>query len=261
MKFESLQMLIEQFSIIDNKLVVDYSKPDGGINLKLGKNTKKDNNIPFATKAKQYQGATIYSAYEIDNKKIDRDVKDSILKSIKGGSNVSFSLKDYKHLLTRSALYLNKTLKKLNIDTVVFPESSSPLASDFADALAKYIPNVVTLPNAITKSKVDKVGFDLGNIDPDSEKGKQMTELLNTHLAKSTASGQFKMKDVGPQFRHFFKNFMQLDGGVLKDIEGKNVLLVDDVLTSGSTLSDSITQLLAHGAENVYGATLFRIKK
>lgn len=41
----------------------------------------------------------------------------------------------------------------------------------------------------------------------------------------------------------------------LGDIEGKNILIVDDILTSGATLNEAAKTLLIFGAEKVYAAT------
>ena len=38
------------------------------------------------------------------------------------------------------------------------------------------------------------------------------------------------------------------------DVKGKKVLLIDDVLTSGSTMSECASELMAYGAAAVYGA-------
>ena len=43
-------------------------------------------------------------------------------------------------------------------------------------------------------------------------------------------------------------------------VEGRRVLLIDDVVTTGSTLSECARTLLAAGALNVVGATLARAR-
>jgi len=42
------------------------------------------------------------------------------------------------------------------------------------------------------------------------------------------------------------------------DIRGKRILLIDDIVTTGATLSECARVLLLHGAESVCGATLAR---
>lgn len=45
-----------------------------------------------------------------------------------------------------------------------------------------------------------------------------------------------------------------------KSVKGKTILLVDDVLTTGATISECAKMLLLAGAKNVYGVTLAKTK-
>lgn len=57
--------------------------------------------------------------------------------------------------------------------------------------------------------------------------------LKNIHERQENVSGAFKIKRK-------------------KNIKGKNILLVDDVITTGATINECARQLLENGAKNIY---------
>lgn len=63
---------------------------------------------------------------------------------------------------------------------------------------------------------------------------------------------------VGLGYTQRFNNVIQVFQANGKNLSGKSVLVVDDIITSGATLNACSTALLAVGAREVYGLTLAR---
>ncbi len=69
-----------------------------------------------------------------------------------------------------------------------------------------------------------------------------------------------KIKDVTPQFELSRKERLQNVRGAFQAsaLTGKNVLLIDDIYTTGATVREASKALKAAGAKNIYALTLAR---
>jgi ComF family protein len=98
------------------------------------------------------------------------------------------------------------------------------------------------------------------------ERGFNQSLLVARHLSR--ASGMplekgvlYKMKDTLPQVGLTRSARLQnLRGafGTRENLKGKTVLLVDDVITTGATITECTKTLLKDGAGEVYAASLAR---
>ena len=73
----------------------------------------------------------------------------------------------------------------------------------------------------------------------------------------------FKIRETAPQarlngderYRNVHESMMVFDGSIL---EGKTVLIIDDVMTTGATMNECARAIMKGGAEKVYGLVLAR---
>lgn len=109
----------------------------------------------------------------------------------------------------------------------------------------------IIIPVPIYKTRLKKRGYNQSEL---LLKNFIETNKVNTHLVE-------KVKDTGSQTEKNFKErtsnlenaFEILDKTIVK---GKNILIVDDILTTGSTINEISKILLKSGAKNCYGLTL-----
>lgn len=101
------------------------------------------------------------------------------------------------------------------------------------------------------------------NEEKEEERGFNQSELLaqklNKLLGVPTASVLIRTKNTSRQSDLSRKERLANIKGVFKTIEsvqGRKILLVDDILTTGATVSECTRELLLAGAEKVYVLTL-----
>lgn len=117
------------------------------------------------------------------------------------------------------------------------------------------------------KSKFDDVNFDIVTNVPMFKKDEKERAFNHSKtLAKSVA------KMIGVEYKNTLKQTIKRKSqhkllaqerienvkgiySAIEDVEGKNILLVDDIKTSGSTLNECTHELLLAGAESVWCVT------
>lgn len=119
----------------------------------------------------------------------------------------------------------------------------------FYGVLQKY-PEIVIVPIPLHPSKLKSRGYNQSEI---------LATLLGKQLELSVESLLARSKKTTPQFGlkrdERFKN-MEEAFEVIKEVKNKTILLVDDVLTTGATLSAAARVLKKSGAKKVFGVTL-----
>jgi len=97
------------------------------------------------------------------------------------------------------------------------------------------------------------------------QRGYNQTELLAKEISghysiNVDSSSLKKVKDITPQFELSREKRMSNVKGAFSSspLPGKNVLLIDDIYTTGATVREASRALKAAGAKNVYVLTLAR---
>jgi len=241
-----LKILSEGISIQNDELVFDYKNKDG-LSSSFGKGKKF---TPYEKKA-SISGNTIYSVYNV------KDLKGApTIKAIKSGvANSS----DYRHFIKRTAIFISsKILKKSKPDIVITPASTSFILNDLIEELKSIMPHVKFL-----KEKFSKV-LDPKKITIDLDHPKitdKIIDVLESILKRAKRDGYFQLKKVLPQNRKFLKNYFNLiDDYKYEKIKGKNIVLLDDVVSSGSTFEEMIRIIEQYGPNTINGVTIFKTK-
>jgi hypothetical protein len=200
----------------------------------------------------------LYAVYR-KNKTENSTEYDEVLKSIKGQSQkLKIDADSYDKFLKRTALYISRMVIDEKIDTIILMESSSKLLVDISIRLNKYLPKyyeMFTYDKGIFKNPnledifIDQKSFDLSD---------STVKELKKQIEKSKESGYFSIKKFKPQFRRSITNWLKMKDQLLSKIVDKNVLILDDVVTTGSTIIEASKLLEEAGASKVVGIALIK---
>lgn len=131
------------------------------------------------------------------------------------------------------------------------------LASFFADYMADAVKNMgwnieVIVPVPLHRIRLDERGYNQSEL-----LARELSYRLNIFMSKALR----RVKNTTTQTALHREERMENVKGAFKvtykdTIEGKNVLLVDDVLTTGATLDECAKALKENGAKEVYVVTI-----
>ena len=164
--------------------------------------------------------------------------------------------------LNKAVMGFNKNFNGVSFDTIVTPESSSVALSELANQLKSKLGSTNIFPGAFVKSATMDIKFDEQKVAGLPEKSrKQFMGIYN----KMLQSGKpFKIKEIYPPYRKFFKDFIifnkDSDRKLYNAVEGKNVVLIDDYKTTGTTLKVMLDHLVEAGANMVIIFVLLKIE-
>lgn len=252
------EMMLESIGIVDGQLVFDYTKLAADtteISSKFGKKDKGEKFVPYQTTTETIIKHKVFSVYSAQGEN-----KTELLKAIKRHktSNVKLDNEDYAQFINRTSMYIDyKFLRKYKIETIIAPHSSSMLIEDILHNVAKRNSKIQFITKSFEKSPPKEIIIDRENpkISPD------IIKYLESRIKKAEAAGYFEMKEIKrTQLRKFISNFMKLtpDISLRNNLDGKNVILFDDIVVSGNTTAEMIRNLEMYSPESVMALTLFK---
>ena len=246
-KIKNFGEFINEGFIKNNKSLNFNADSKDFLNTKLGKKDFKFRE----TSLHNYKVYSIYQKTIIDDE--DDITSNDVLNALKNQSDYKISNEDINILLNRAAILSYKNLEKENIDTFAIIESSSQFSKTFLNYILKRYSNK---PNVISISKNDN--FDEIYIDKNTLSEKTV-KSFETKLQKLKEQSKFKIKVFNPpSFRKFVKNWMKIKDSYKKFIENKNICIIDDFITSGSTMEASIAEINKFNPKNIIGLTLLK---
>ena len=214
------------------------------------------------------RGDPVYYAFSY----ISSDESTKLLSSLKGKGPYSMDdLKRHK-FLEETAAYIAQHLKALKPDVITAPRSSSNLLHEFADLLSRKLGIEEVHLNAYRKSDhklpedreealeyIKKHFIDHAYIEAkwagDPKEAEERTAKSVYSSAKRN-DGVVTAKGLDKATAKFVKGIFDVDE--LEDtLDGKNVLVVDDVLSSGTSMSNLFQVAKDLGAAKVFGAVIF----
>jgi hypothetical protein len=205
----------------------------------------------------------------VKNFNVDNDIKIKVLslfgrntnttpvliKAIKGQSKkIKMDTEAEDKMVNRMAIYLSRLLREEGeIDCIVSIHSSSKLLKKVLDkTMEKFGANIPVYFDAIYKNPIiDEVYVD--NLKISSGKDRYLKGIIH----KWEANNYIEIKDIeNAGYRKYIHNWLVMKKDVAKKIEGKKIIIVDDILTSGSTVIEAARQCYDNGAVNVVAYTL-----
>jgi hypothetical protein len=226
--FEGLRQEGENFKF-------DFSDGDTDsiMNLKFSSRKRKKTNI-------RNTECENYYAYTIDN--IEGK---EFLKSIKY-IDQRISANDANLMVNKAVIGFDDEFDLTTYDTIVYPKSSSKILKVLAEQLFKKAGNAKLIPDSFVKLERSQIKFDDEKIETLPEKTKKEVKAVIKRI--QTGEGDFHLRTIFSRYRQFIKDFMifnsERDRENYNAIENKNIILVDDFRTSGTTLKEMKKQLL-----------------
>jgi len=251
-----MKLLIEgiKFNQTTNEFDFNWKQdtPEDLVNLKLQGYNK------FTSIKK---GFNLYYSYKF-NKNIDKNLRGLLRDSIKYIDNKFVKTEDINLMLSKSINNFNQIESLSTFDVIVFPKSSSSILEYLKQKLsAKAGSNTLIASDLFIKNTIDNIKYDQNKLNKLSDENKEkVLKILNRVFSKEN----FKLKSIPPQYRKFIDNFLSFNSDTEKRIfnaviEGK-ILLVDDILTEGTTFSNMAKLLENLGANSITGFILLTSK-
>lgn len=156
---------------------------------------------------------------------------------------------DYRNKRVRELLHL---LKYKGIKAAATPIGKE-LASYFLRSMelgGTPLSNFVTIPIPLHPRKLRRRGFNQSLLLTRALNLAELPILEGTLFRIKATSSQTTFKDSRKRMENIFGSFMVTDP---EPVRGKNILLVDDVLTSGATMREAARVLKNAGAKKIIG--------
>jgi hypothetical protein len=243
------KFISEAIGIKDGKLYFDYNNfvPD---NEQISSKFGKGKFVPYTKKITTTTGHVIYSVYYAKGIK-----KVEILKALKRKSNVSLDETEYKQFIKRTVNFIDyKIVRAKGIKYILFPHSSSNILVDVANILSKKNPKLKIL-SAFSKLPVQNIQVNIA----DKRVTPKIEALLQREIDKAKDSGYFEMKKIPVMYRKFLFDVIGITPDIsLESIEGSNVAILDDIVSSGNSMLDMFFNTELYSPNKVIGITLFK---
>jgi hypothetical protein len=220
------------------KLIIDLTK-DTDVDLVKTKLQK------FNTKLATRSGFGAYIAYKIEPTasnipSFDKILKDTLLHSDGG-----------VEMIKKSVLSFDRLVPINTFDVILYPKSSSNINKVIAKFIeSKSSSNTLNIPDSVIKNSLNNITVDMNKLSGASDAVKRRVSQLLTH-----PSGKFELKKVPMAMRNMFSNFLKFETDrereLFNKLNGGNVLIIDDVYTRGTTITELAKMAFAKGAKEV----------
>lgn len=216
--------------------------------------------IPYKTRFKGSE--TIWSVLNY----ISSDQSTKILQSLKGNGPYTVSEKQIDQLLTGAIQSCHHLFAAIKPEVIIYPKSSSDLLKKFINKIKTTYPNIEVLDEAFVKKLLisgDEEAL-INTSHPDwvkfSEKNPKAVDELKKSLSRQIDDGHLELKKLYKPYVKFIKNFVELEDAykTVERVINRNVVVVDDILSTGATMLEMFRQLREFEPSNLCGLTLFK---
>lgn len=212
-------------------------------------------------------GKCFYYGYEFAEQ-VDSAVRSAFIRQVKFSDDLQND-SDLTHFIKKAVDNLNRKINLYNYDLVVMPESSSKVNQymlryiyRFAQPTLRKMELVKALPANIS---FDMDAFEQQYLEDVLENGRpRYTQLQKDEVKQSiskmldlihqkdyfTIAKDVKKSRFRPYMMQFLKFANEADEALCATIRQQNVLIIDDVTTSGSTLNEILRTLRILNEDN-----------
>lgn len=198
---------------------------------------------------------------------VSSETSTEILKSMKGIGHHKVNENQFAALMSQVKASASVLVKRIKPDVIIYPKSKSDLLRKFVDEIHSAYPTAEVLSDAFIKRALDAEDVEpLINTKHHlwkkfSDENPKAVKDLKRSLKSQIKNGELELKKFYKPYLKFIKNFIELKDAytVLEKVMNNNVLVVDDILSSGSTMNEMIRQLEEFEPSKITGLTLFKL--
>jgi ComF family protein len=163
-----------------------------------------------------------------------------------------FSLSEYSNPSVKELIHQFKFNGVREIGETFGAELAEKLSRSGAD----FEENFIIIPIPLHKKSMRRRGFNQSEILARTISEKLSVPLLTGVLVKTkTTPHQTETKNRHERLENLVGAFEITDK---EEVSGKNIILVDDIITTGATLTECAKVLKRSGAKNIYGVAIAR---
>jgi len=176
-------------------------------------------------------------------------------------ANWIFSLFDYRHIPIKKSIWLLKYKNKQKLANIFAEIMYGKIIEELAElSIINNFYKPILIPIPLSKERYKERGYNQAEliceelIKIDKNNNSNNFKLENKILLKiKETEHQAKIKDRGKRLKNLVNSFGVINGELIK---GKNIILVDDVLTTGATLNEAKKILKQFGAKKIIAFTV-----
>ncbi len=239
--------------IVDRILLEGVTKNEDGFSFNFNEDNPNDIlNLKFRAARNQTKKVgectyTYYYAYQLSKSENSGE----LMKAIKS-LDQSISSQDLDLFVNKAVMGFNSKMGNA-FDTIITPKSSSIVLDKLANQLQSKMGNAELFSNAFVKSANTDITFDMEKVNKLPEKSKE--QFMKMYSKVIASNSPFKMKEIFSPYRKFFTNFIKFnsenDRRLYNAVNGKNVVIIDDYRTTGTTVTEMLRQVINAGATNI----------
>lgn len=250
---KQVQDILEALYIDPESDELDFNyKGKDGLSVTMGKG-KGVQFEPYISNSKDFGGSKVVTLYSTSHiKGEDREkIVTPILKALKGQSATGVNKDEFRKWLMRAAFVMGKYIRdQVKPDAILAVKSSSRLNNMFMEELAKQLPRVAIIPDAIGKADIDSI-----KISPKADE--KQRKALERELKKAKEAGSLSFKKIHVSLRPLLTGVMKLEN-IADNIEGKTIVVLDDIMTTRATQIHAIDVIRQYNPQEIVGVTLFK---
>jgi DNA repair exonuclease SbcCD nuclease subunit len=236
----------------DNQLDFDYKGSDGLV-IKYGKNSKTLEFKPYSSRSKDFGGYEVISLFSTSSLKGKhrQEIFTPILKALKGKNDVRVNKGKFILWLKQAAKIYGKYIDaQYKPDAILTIRSSSKLNNIFTKALSGHLKHSIVIPDAISKAPISSI-----QISKDATE--QQRKVLRKFLDQSIKNNLMEIKKLHVSLRPLLKGILSLED-IGYGIEGKTIVIIDDYLSTRTTMAQAIHSVAQYNPKEIIGVTLFK---
>ena len=250
--------VLEAISISQGKLVISSTNSKETSTRDLISTSFK--RIPYKSSIKGSE--PIYSVLSY----LSSDDTTNMLTSLKGKGPYVTNPKQVDQLLDGAVGACKQIMNHLKPEVIIYPKSSSTLVKDFVDRLHKAYPGIKIVDEGFVKKLINAGDEEalINTSHPDwkkfADENPKAVEDLKKSLKRNIKDGTIEMKKLYKPYVKFIKNFVEMKdaSNTLDQVIGKRVMVVDDILSTGTTILEIFRQLREFEPEDLSGLTIFK---
>src|SRR3989344_1420246 len=167
-----------------------------------------------------------------------------------------YSVFNYRDKAVKRAVWLLKYNGKYSIATILARAMSDKIAEELSELEAfENFTEPVVIPIPLSKKRLKERGFNQAEILAEElvKINKELNLVKNVLYKTKETKNQARLRDRSERLKNL-KGCFEIKNPEL--IKSRNIILIDDVSTTGATLVEAKKVLLASGARYVIGLTL-----